>query len=346
MLLMLITIFTGISTTVLSAAVLYVDVNNSNGSPPYSSWTTAASAIQDAIEAASAGDEILVTNGIYVTGGKVASGSLTNRVAITKPLAVRSVNGPNVTVIQGYQLPGMTTGDGAIRCAYLVAGATLSGFTITKGATRAYPFSAYQENQGGGVYCESSAAIVSNCVLTGNAASFYGGGASQGKLMDCVLSNNTSSAGGGAAWGTLENCRLSGNVAENGGGADQAELINCSVNGNSARGEGGGVKDCSLTNCTVTGNSAFSGGGAFRSTLDSCIVYFNTAPQEANYSGCALTYCCTQPPPPSGVGNFVDDPLLANAVYISAGSPCRGAGNQSHTSGVDIDGEAWLDPPS
>src|SRR5205814_1861969 len=93
-----------------AATVRYVDVNNPSPSAPYTSWSTAAVTIQDAIDVATANDEIVVTNGTYAAGGRALSGTMTNRVSITNSIYVHSMNGAAVTVIQGRQLPGMTNG--------------------------------------------------------------------------------------------------------------------------------------------------------------------------------------------------------------------------------------------
>jgi hypothetical protein len=105
----------------------YVDAASAKPAPPYTNWATAAANIQDAVDVALAGDEIIVTNGMYASGGRaVGTNVLVNRVAVDKPLTVRSVNGPEFTIIQGYQVPGTTNGDAAVRCVYLANGASLA----------------------------------------------------------------------------------------------------------------------------------------------------------------------------------------------------------------------------
>src|SRR5258708_4983987 len=116
------------------ATVRYVELNSPHPTSPYTNWATAATVIQDAVDAAADGDEVVVTNGIYATGGRAVTGTMTNRVAVDKPLTVRSVNGPEFTLLQGRQVPGNMIGDRAIRCAYLTNRASPAGLTLTLGA--------------------------------------------------------------------------------------------------------------------------------------------------------------------------------------------------------------------
>ena len=97
-----------------SATVRYVDLNCTNATPPFTNWATAAVTIQAAVGAATTGDQILVTNGVYAAGGVAVYGTMTNRVAVTKAVTVQSVNGPEVTAIQG----NSPRGNSAVRCVY------------------------------------------------------------------------------------------------------------------------------------------------------------------------------------------------------------------------------------
>jgi hypothetical protein len=72
----------GLTLAPAPAATLYVDLNSANPQSPYSDGSTAATNIQVAIDAASPGDTVLVTNGTYATGGRIMAGYLNNRVAL------------------------------------------------------------------------------------------------------------------------------------------------------------------------------------------------------------------------------------------------------------------------
>lgn len=295
------------------AALRYVDRNCPAPAPPYTSWFTAATNIQDAVDASAAGDEIVVTNGIYHHGGRAVAGTMTNRVAVTAVVSIRSVNGPEFTFIQGRRDPLTTNGDAAIRCVYLTNGAVLAGFTLTNGATRAAG-DVDTEQSGGGVWCPSTLASVSNCVLTGNSAAYCGGGSYFGSLQGCTLSGNFAQgagggayrgqladcaltgnwavvSGGGVYYAPLTNCVLSGNFSARGAGAYFGTLLGCVVTGNFATNYGGGADYGALTNCLFAGNWAKTGGGVCDATAFNCVISNNVA----NVSGggaysCVLSY--------------------------------------------------------
>jgi hypothetical protein len=261
-----------------AAVTRYVYLNSPSPTPPYTNWLTAATNIQDAIDAADAGDLVLVTNGVYATGGKVMYGVMTNRIAITKALIVESVNGASVTTIFGGGNMGASSG---IRCAYLTNGATLIGFTLTNGYTKLANEDVLHERSGGGVWCTDNSATISNCVFSGNAAQQYGGGAFRGTLLQCTLLNNHANRGGATCSNVLINCTVSYNSAPLGGGAANALLINCNVLGNGSGNFGGGAYFCTLSNCFIGANSASYGAGANNSALFNCTISNNFA----SYSG-------------------------------------------------------------
>jgi hypothetical protein len=343
------------------AATYYVAAANTNAVPPFSNWATAAAVIQDAVDAALDGDEIVVTNGVYQTGARVTYG-MSNRVAVTNAVTVRSVNGPDVTRIVGSGMGGVT----AIRCVYLANGAVLAGFTLTNGGTQ--DFGDLHKNQsGGGVWCEGLGVVVTNCVLAGNFASEIGGAAYSGTLNNCALIGNSvwHGGGGGAYSAILNNCTLAGNFGDDGGGAyysmlnnciltdnlgtwgggaEDSTLNNCTLTGNSAE-FGGGANSATLNNCTLAGNSATWGGGVIWSTLNNCIVYFNSSADPGdNYAVSSLNYSCTTPDPGSGVANITNAPLFVDTndwsnLRLQSNSPCINAGNNAYVIGLtDLDG--------
>jgi hypothetical protein len=331
--------------TEVYAITRYVDLNNANPSAPFTNWITAATNIQDAIDVAGANDEVVVANGVYQSGARVIYGSISNRVAINKPITVRSVNGPLVTVIRGFS----ENGDRAVRCVYLTNGSALVGFTLTEGSTRIVG-DQQKERNGGGAWSETESSVLSNCVFLLNKAWQWGGGAYGGTLQNCNVASNSvdlgdGGAGGGACASVLWNCVLKSNYCAVGGA-----VANCTVNNSllisNLAAYGGGAASSSLNYCTLAGNIAVSGGGgAFGyCDLSNCISYYNSAAFSENYYYLvSLNHCNTFPMPNDGAGNFTNQPLFIDVINgnlrLRTNSPCINAGNPSPFPGtIDLDG--------
>lgn len=358
-----------------SAATFYVNVNSTNPVPPYADWTTAATNIQDAIDASSNGDSVLVTNGVYDSGGRVVYGSLTNRVVINKTITVQSVNGPSVTMIEGNSIAGSN----AVRCLFMGNNAVLAGFTVTNGGTlNSGDF--FQDESGGGIWTtNNSGVVVSNCLLTGNIAVGMGGGAYNASICNssivdnnaydggavgydgafvnfpivtnCVLVNNSASAYGGAAFGArLKNCMVIQNVAAYGGGEASSDVYGCLIASNAASQSGGGVEDAvDIVNCTIVDNTAYQGAGGieYPSTVNNSIIYDNTVITSGSPNcspGSTLLNCCTIPAA-NGSDDITNDPGFvdySNGDFnLASNSPCiNGGGNLAAytTLTTDLDG--------
>jgi len=342
--------------------IRYVAPGSASPTAPYTNWQTAAHTIQEAIDVSMDGDLVLVSNGVYSTGGRVVHEGLVSRVAITNAITVQSVNGPEVTTIEGVGPVGVS----AVRCVYVGSNARLSGFMLTGGATRDSG-SLFTEQNGGGAWCESSA-VMSNCVMYNNQALNVGGGAQGGVLYNCVLVNNIAAGGGGAYLATLNDCIIADNTATSaGGGVWNCTLNRCEVRGNLGYNYGGGVFSDTpggsvLNNCVVRhNNSGISAGGDYQSVLNNCVVAANSAPYAGgvqlstvnnsivlnnggnpgveNHDGTsAFAYSCTAPHP-GGTGNIDTDPLFVAPFdsppnyHLTAGSPCLDSGNNASVVG-------------
>jgi len=239
--------------------------DSANPVAPYTNWATAAQDIQSALDlAVLPGQWVLVSNGVYLTGGRLVANT-TNRVAVQRAMRLASVNGPDVTIIEGQRGAGGGIGAGAVRCVYLASGAVLDGFTLRYGATESF-------SAGGGVYCASPSATVTNCIINANYA-YLGGGAFSGNFINSIFQFNSAYSSGGACYSsTLNNCTLHDNGANNNaGGAYSSTLNNCTLSHNRAISYGGGMASSTLNNCILDGNLGEYGGGSYLGTANNRI---------------------------------------------------------------------------
>ena len=277
-----------------SATVRYVATNGLH-QPPFTNWTGAATDIQAAVSAASAGDLVLVSNGVYQTGAYPdPETACSNRVVANSAIEIRSVNGPDWTSIAGQ---GPIESPAAVRCVCLSGGAVLSGFTLTNGH-------AYYQVGGGAVV---NGATLTNCTIVTNVSYDDGGGiyCAGGTVENCQISGTSIDGGedGGGVYcdgGLVRNCRIDGNQAGYGGGIymGSGAVRNCTLTNNAAHHGGGGISffgAATMENSLIAGNHAPYAGGVHvfynSPTIRSCLIQDNAGGGILFQSGATVENC-------------------------------------------------------
>ena len=278
------------------ATTWYVDIATCSGSGSGTQLDPFC-AIQEGLDFAGNGDTVLVADGTYTGIG--------NRDLdfAGKAITLRSIGGATNCIIdaggsaadhhRGFDFDDEET-----------EASIVNGFTITGG------YATY----GGGIRCNYGASpTLCNCVLSGNAAQWQGGGL-----------YNTGNP-------TLTNCLFAGNEAEAGGGLysehDSPVITNCTFTGNRAS-VGGGIsfkyvgESVMLTDCVVWGNvpashQLFAGGGRPVDVAHSCIA--------GGYPG---TGNIGVDPKFLSPGYWdANDAWVQGDLHLQPGSPCIDAGD-------------------
>jgi len=310
--------------------------------------------INEAIQAVTNGDEVIVRPGTYTEHFDF----------LGKASTLRSELGPRVTIIDGNRQKSVVTfrsGEGRT--------SVLEGFTIRNGCS----YNSY----GGGIHCSDSSPTIVNNIIRGNLGRSpygYGGGIYVGDDAEPLIKNNIISDNISHTWGGGIYCHSStwrycypvieGNIivdnhAASGGGilsrewsasiiesnlieANQSDfgagidcyhclkltITNNIIHKNVADHTGGAISfyesHPDVTNNTVVGNTAHDQGGAFycyRSTpmVTNTILWGNNAPDSpeiyAPGSDQPVVVYCDVQGGWTGTGNIDNDPVF---VYAAA----------------------------
>ena len=208
----------------------------------------------------------------------------------------RCVGGRNVTIVNCQA----GRGGGGVRGGKWLGG-SIVGCVDTNTSAPSGNYTA-GNTYGGGA---SDGAVLTDFLISGNRAHFYGGGVNTCTLTNCVVVSNVASngtagassfiAGGGVYGGRAVNCVIANNIAcgpvgkkgsayfGSGGGAYGTALVKCLVTNNVAWYRGGGAYGSSAQNCFVADNESFAEGGGFAATASifNTLIARNRATQQA-----------------------------------------------------------------
>jgi hypothetical protein len=302
----------------LAAATLTVDVK---GGAMYDS-------IQPAIDAAQAGDTVLVKSGDYIVTDPITFKG--------KDISVSAQDGPDQTTIRMAAAPAAPN-----RAAVVVfeegetAASLLEGFRLTGG--RGMVADGSSLSRGGGVSCTGASPTIAHCRIAGNEA-HYGGGVdcdtgSAPTIADCAIVENSAYQGGAVfswyATPTITNSTIAGNSAYRDGGVScwfsPLTLTSCIVWQNAGGALGAYDTQALVTYSCVESGSVLPGTGNLATDPRFCgwgnrtEVFVDASALSTGDGTSASPY------------KTIDEALVYN-VMLSPTSPCRGTG----LDGVDM----------
>ncbi len=286
--------------------------------------------IQASVDAASPGDTIFVTAGIY-------RGTGNRDIELRgKAIALRGA-GPDSTIIECGGAPGdphrgfwvhQREGRGTL----------IEGFSVTGG----YVEGPLPMNYGGGLLCDDASPTVRFCRFVRNQSSHFGGGIichdGASPLFDQVeiIENFAENNGGGlgckqGSHPVLKEVVIANNTARRGGGFwclnAAADLERVTIVGNRGTESTGGIWSSlaeirisrSIIAFSPVGEALSCSSGSPKLRLGCCDIYGNQGGDEI--PGCAV----------DDGGNFSADPLFCDPVggdfRLRADSPCLGEGS-------------------
>ena len=275
--------------------------------------------LQQAHDAASAGDTIYVLPGTYDQGVKNAR-QRDNRVYVTKKLFFVAVEGPSKTHIVG-ELSPTTTGYGGagVRCIAVAqsgTGTMFTGFTIRNGST----------GKGTRQPWDTTYGANGNCITTGGGINCYGLGTTAYQtacFVDCVITNCAGSWGAAIYGGTAIRCLIKDNLGGGYGGICASVALWNSVvigckNDTTSR-SAVGLGSC-LVNCLVGAVTQLGCGDETRCDVPS--VSYNTL-----FTSCAGTAMSA-----SGGATYTNCVATSRGVYSPA------TGDFRPVAGLEADG--------